>query len=151
MRIRSALITAGLAAGVAGVAGCPADQCAFESPQVSAMPTSCTQVTGQPVTYPLRLCPTCNQTGASCVADLSAAGTTGDIYLDTKVEACSDTTSCGGTACQVNATTCEFTAPAPGTYTVIALDGLTGNTVESQLVVIASGAEFCDLPASSVP
>ena len=76
-----------------------ADECALESPQVSATPGTCTEVASQPVSYPVRLCPTCNQTGATCVPDLSAAGTTGDIYLDIKVEACTDPNSCGGAGC----------------------------------------------------
>jgi Tfp pilus assembly protein PilW len=151
MRIRNALTLVAAAALAAGLAGCPSESCDLESPQVSALPASCTQVAGQPVTYPVRLCPTCNQFGATCVADLSAAATSGDIYLDTKVEACDDPGTCGGPACSINALTCTFTAPAtPGTYTVIALDGLTGQPKESTLTVIAGGAEFCDLPAAGL-
>ena len=51
MEIRSAMTMAALAAVVAGVAGCPADECALESPQVSATPGTCTEVASQPVAY----------------------------------------------------------------------------------------------------
>jgi hypothetical protein len=101
-------------------------------------------VTGQLVSYPVRLCPTCNQFGATCEVTISG----NDIFLDTKVEACDDSSTCGGPACQVNATTCDFTAPAIGDYNVIAPNGLTGGTTEGRLTVIASGPEFCDLPAA---
>ena len=152
MRMRSAVMVAGLAAVGAGLTGCPSDSCPMESPQVSATPGSCIEVAGQPVSYPVRLCPTCNQAGATCVPDLSAAGTTRDIYLDIKVEACSSTSSCGGTACQLNATTCNFTAPTvPDTYRVIVFDGLTETTMTSDLVVVSPGTpESCALPTASL-
>jgi hypothetical protein len=69
----------------------------------------------------------------------------GDIFLDPKVEACMSSASCPP-ACEVNAITCTFTAPAvPGTYTVIAFDPASGTTRESDLVVIPGGAESCSL------
>ncbi|HET8541228.1 MAG TPA: hypothetical protein VFL83_15240 [Anaeromyxobacter sp.] len=156
MRTTTALLVAALAAA-AGLTGCPSDTCPLETPQVNAMPdeTTCVQDAGLPVGYPVQLCPTCNQTGATCVADLSAAraatcpappATCGDIFLDVKVEACTDTTSCGGTACNLNPLTCSFTAPsAAGRYNVITVNGLTGATITTQMDVIPSGPEFCEL------
>lgn len=149
-RIPSAARAATLIAAAAALAGCPSSEpCPLESPQVSAIPGACTEVAGQPVTYPVRLCPTCNQTGASCVVDLSAVGAgSGDIFLDTKVEACTGSGSCPP-SCAVNAISCTFNAPAtPGTYNVIALDGATGQPVESVLFVVAPGTpESCALAA----
>jgi hypothetical protein len=148
--MRSAMTAVALAAGAVGLTGCPADSCPLEAPQVSAVPTSCTEVAGQPVSFPVRLCPTCNQSGATCVADMSAVGTSGDIFLDIKVEACTGSSSCPP-ACQLNAITCTFNAPAsPGPYKVLTFDGATGNTNTSQLVVIAQGAESCALPTAGI-
>ncbi len=149
MRVRSAGIVAVLAAVVVGGAGCPSS-CPLESPQVdpSALPASCTAAAGQPVTYPVRLCPTCNQTSASCDVNLSGVGAgSGPIYLDTKVEACSGSASCPA-SCQTNPIGCTFNAPAmPGTYTVIVYDGTSGNTQQSQLTVTAGGAASCGFTA----
>jgi hypothetical protein len=143
--MRNAFHLAAVAGVAVGLAGCPSETCDLESPQVSALPSSCTQVASQPVSYPVRLCPTCNQFGATC--DVTISGN--EIFVDTKVEACEDSSTCGGPACEVNATTCEFTAPAtPGTYAVIAFDGLTGQPREGDLFVIAGGDEFCDLPVA---
>jgi hypothetical protein len=146
---RNAVLVVALAAVAAG---CDGDTCPTETPQVSALPGSCTELAGQPVSYPVRLCPTCNQTGAICDVDMSAVGAgTGDIFLDPKVEACSDATSCPP-ACELNAITCTFSAPAiAGTYTVIAFDPASGATRESQLEVISSGAESCALAVASGP
>jgi hypothetical protein len=149
MRTRNAAIAAAL---MLAVAGCGDDtSCPTETPQVSALAGSCVQVAGQPVSYPVRLCPTCNQTGATCDVDLSAVGAgSGDIFLDPKVEACMSSASCPP-ACEVNAITCTFTAPStPGFYTVIAFDPVSGTTRESDLEVIASGPESCALAAATL-
>lgn len=125
------------------VAGC-GETCPTEPPQVNALASSCTQIAGEPVSYPVRLCPTCNQTGATCDVDLSRVNTTGEIFLDPKVEACTGSTSCG--ACAVSPLICSFIAPAaPGPYTVIAFDPTTNGTRQATLVVISSGAESCTL------
>lgn len=146
MRIRNVAAVAALALAAAA---CNDETCPTESPEVSALPGSCTELAGEPVIYPVRLCPTCNQTGATCDVDMSAVSTSGDIFLDTKVEACTSSSSCPPT-CEVNAVTCTFMAPStPGTYTVIAYDAATGQTRESQLTVIETGGESCALAAAS--
>ncbi len=153
MRTRNAVLVGTLVAFAAGMAGCPSNQCPMESPQVTAngIPTSCTAVAGQQVTYPVRLCPTCNQTSASCTVDLSAASTSGDIFLDTKVEACTGSSSCPPT-CQTSPISCTFTAPAASAtpYTVTVYDGATGQTQSSQLTVSSSGAASCAFPTASL-
>jgi hypothetical protein len=132
------VVAAGLAA-----AGCNSDKCPTETPQVSGISPSCTEVAGQPVSYPLRLCPTCNQAGATCDVDLSAVNTTQDIFLDPKVETCSSSNSCPP-ACDPNPLLCNFTAPTtPGDYTVTVFDPATNGTRVGRLTVIASGPESC--------
>jgi hypothetical protein len=150
MTIRSAVRVAVLAAVGAGLTGCPSDSCPLESPKVSATPGTCTEVAGQPVSYPVRLCPSCNQTGATCVANLSDVGAgSGSIFLDTKMEACSGGNSCPPPSCDPNPFTCAFTAPStPGTYQVIVVDGATGTPITGQLSVVAPGTpESCVLAA----
>lgn len=147
MRVFRAVLVAAVAAGVVALGGCE-EQCALESPEVQGLPSSCTEVAGQPVSYPVRLCPTCNQTAATCVPDLSAVATSGEIYLDVKVEACVDSTSCAP-GCAPGPLVCSFTAPAtPDTYRIITFDGLTGQTVEADLLVVASGPESCALASA---
>lgn len=142
--MRKPFVIAAVAVGLVAT-GCNEDKCPTESPQVSALAQSCTQRAGEPVTYPVRLCPTCNQTGATCDVDMSAVGNgSGAIFLDPKVEACDVANSCPP-ACELNAINCTFTAPAPGEYTILAFDPTTNATKESTLVVVASGAEFCNL------
>jgi hypothetical protein len=138
--MRSAVGIAALAAIGAGLAGCPSsNSCPLETPQVNALPT-CTEPPNQPVSYPVRLCPTCNQTAASCTVQISGQ----DIFLDLKVEACGDSNSCGGAGCSPGPTVCNFTTPAtPGTYNVTATDA--GGT-QSGTLVVASGPASCTLP-----
>jgi len=142
MKTRIAVTAAAVALFAAGCG----ESCPTESPQVSALAQpGCTEVAGQPVSYPVRLCPTCNQTGATCDVDLSQVGSAGTIFLDPKVEACTGTGGCGP-SCALNTLTCTFTAPAtPGTYTVVAYDPGTNTTRESTMLVIASGPESCPL------
>lgn len=140
MRIRIAVTAAAVALVAAGCG----ESCPTESPQVSALAAGCTQVAGQPVDYPVRLCPTCNQTAASCDVDLSQVGS-GTIFLDPKVEACTGSSGCPP-ACSLNTLTCTFVAPAtPGSYSVLAYDPGSNTTRQSTLLVIASGAESCSL------
>ncbi len=145
MRIRGgALIVAAAAAAGFGLAGCPSSSCPMETPQVNALP-SCTEPPNHALSYPVRLCPTCNQTGASCSVQMSG----NDIFLDLKVEACNDASSCGGAGCNPGPTICSFTTPASeGTYNVTATDA--GGTVNGTLVVSASVPASCQLPTASL-
>jgi hypothetical protein len=134
MRIRNAAVVAVALAAAA----CNEDTCPTESPQVDDL-ADCTQVTGQLVSYPLRLCPTCDQVVSSC--DVEISGST--IFLDPKVETCDPSNSCPPT-CQASPSTCNFTAPAPGDYLVEAYDPASNGTRTGALTVVASGPEFCD-------
>src|SRR5512132_979112 len=99
MRTRDAVV----AAAVAFVAaGCGEDTCPTETPQVSQV-ADCTVRPGAAVSYPVQLCPTCN-------VDLSAVGA-GAIFLDPKVEVCSQGNTCPPT-CEAAAFACTFTAPS---------------------------------------
>ncbi len=148
MRLRSAVTIGIVAAVAAGLTGCPSDSCPLESPQVSATPGTCTAVQGQPVNYPVRLCPACNQTGATCAADVSQAQT-GYIYLDVKMQACSGGNSCPPPSCNANPNSCTFTAPSAGNYTVVISDGQ-GGTISNPLQVVANGTPSCALPAAAL-
>ena len=153
MRMRGWVIVAAAAAAGFGLAGCPSSSCPKESPQVNAggIPTSCTAAAGQPVTYPVRICPTCNQSSATCVVDMSAAATSGDIFLDTKVETCSGSGSCSQ-GCQASPISCTFTAPAASAtpYMVTVFDGGSGTTLTSQLTVTQGGPASCALSAAGI-
>lgn len=145
MKLRNGIAVA-FAALALVVAGCGDDEtsCPTETPQVSALASGCVERAGEPVSFPVRLCPTCNQIGARCDVDLSAVGT-GQIFLDPKVESCESASTCPP-ACDLNTISCSFTAPAaPGTYTVIAFDPATNQTRQADLLVIPSGAESCAL------
>ena len=144
MKVRSAVMLATLAAVAAGLAGCPSDSCPIETPQVNSLPT-CTEPPSRAVSYPVRLCPTCNQTGATCAVQMSGQ----DIFLDIKVEACQDANSCGGAGCAPGPTFCSFTTPAAtGTYNIIATDA--GGTVNGTLVVSATEPASCTLPTAGL-
>ncbi len=121
------------------LAGC-GDKCPTETPQVSALPTSCTAGAGNPVSYPLRLCPTCNQTGITCDVDMSSVGAgSGTIFLDPKAEACETSGSCPP-SCAAQETVCSFTAPGTvGTYKVSVFNPATGSTMEETLQVNVVG------------
>jgi hypothetical protein len=145
MKLRNVVSVAAVALVAAGCGN--EDSCPTESPQIDALAAGCIERAGEPVNFPVRLCPTCNQTDAVCDVDLSAvrAGS-GEIFLDPRVEACTPSSSCSGASCQVSPLTCAFAAPAtPGTYTVIVFDPSTNQTRQSDLVVIPSGAESCVL------
>ena len=147
MKARSAVGMAAFAATVAAAAalsGCPADSCPLETPQVDALPT-CTEPPNQAIAYPVRLCPTCNQTSASCSVQMSGR----DIFLDLKVEACDDPNSCGGAGCFPGPTICSFTTPsAVDTYNVTATDA--GGQVSGTLVVSNTEPASCALPAAGL-
>jgi hypothetical protein len=125
--------------------GC-GEKCKTETPQqVEALPSNCTAIEpGATVTVGIRLCPTCNQTGAVCDVDTSQADAFRRIQLDPQVEACEDVTSCGSAApaCLTNAIPCTFRAPtAPATYTIFAYDPASDQTVEESFVVAPGGTQ----------
>lgn len=136
MRGRNAVVAVALAAVVAG---CNGETCPTETPKVDAIAGSCQQVTNEPVRYPVRLCPTCNQIVSACDVEISG----NRVFLDPRVETCDASTSCPPT-CEANPSACTFAAPAPGEYIVEAYDPGTGSTQTGTLVVVASGPEFCD-------
>jgi len=142
MRIRNAAV----AALALAAAACNDNTCPTESPQVSAL-ADCTEIAGQLVSYPVRLCPTCNQTISSC--DVQISGST--IFLDPKVETCTSSNSCPP-ACQSSPSTCNFTAPTtPGPYTVSVYDPATNATLDGVLTVVApGGAESCDFATAGL-
>ncbi len=143
MKTHDAVMLGILVAVAVGVVGCPSsNSCPLETPQVNALPT-CTEPPNQPVSYPVRLCPTCNQTAASCNVQISGQ----TIFLDLKVEACGDSTSCGGAGCSPGPTVCSFTTPGtPGNYNVTATDA--GGTVSGILVVSSTSPASCALASA---
>jgi hypothetical protein len=143
MRTRSVVLVATLGTVAAALAGCPSStSCPLETPQVTALPT-CTEPPSKDITYPVRLCPTCNQTGATCSVQMSG----NVIFLDLKVEACADAVSCGGAGCAPGPTNCTFTTPATeGNYSVVATDP--GGTVNGTLVVSGTQAASCALASA---
>jgi hypothetical protein len=129
----------------AGAIAC-GDKCPTETPaQVQAI-GSCTAPPGATVSVPVRLCPTCNQTGASCSVDTSQAGT-GYIQLDPTVEACANVSTCSSQApaCEANPLTCTFTVPSGlPTYKLVVFDPSTNQQLMGTLTVSASSAASCE-------
>jgi hypothetical protein len=145
MKLRRMIVIPACAIAV-GLSGCGevTSGCPTETPKVEAFATSgCTATPGSTVTVPLRLCPTCNQTGASCDVDLSEASS-GDIFLDPVVEACESANSCPPT-CDQNAINCSFAAPPPGSYRLVVFDPASDSTIVTTLQVVQSGPTSCAL------
>ena len=111
MTFGKGIAAAALLALAAGLSGC-GEKCNTEPVAKVEEAMSCTATPGARVTLGVRLCPTCNQTGATCEVDTSQAES-GIIQLDPIVEACEDVTSCASPApaCEVNALPCSFDAP----------------------------------------
>lgn len=133
-----------LLAGALVASGC-GTKCPTESPaQVSAI-GSCTAKPGDTVSVPVRLCPTCNQSGATCDVDTSASSS-GIIQLDPTVEACQNVTSCGAptATCETNPLTCTFTVPsnASGRITLLVIDGA-GTQLTGTLDVASNVTPSC--------
>ncbi len=137
MKISHAILAA--AAAIAA-AGCGSEKCPTENPEVSAMPASCAASPGATVGYPLKLCPTCNQTGITCDVDTSGVGVgSGTIFLDPKAEVCESSSSCPP-SCSTQDTVCTFTAPsAQGSYTVSVYNPGSGQTETAPLQVTPGG------------
>jgi hypothetical protein len=143
MRIRTATLAAALAVLAAG---CGNDTCPTESPEVSKL-GSCTASANQTVSFPVVLCPTCNQTLSSCEADLSSVGAgSGTIFLNPVVEACTSSSSCGA-GCSPSTNACTFRTPStPGNYVVSAYDAAHPNTPQiGSLEVVDGGPTSCAL------
>jgi hypothetical protein len=120
--------------------GCPTEAVA----KVDAV-ESCTVAPGTVVDVGVRLCPTCNQTGARCEVDDSAA-TSGYIQLDPTVEACEDVSSCPTPtpACQTAPLECAVRAPSqPGDYDLIVYDPSTNQLLPMGTLTVASGPSSC--------
>ena len=140
MNLRHVIAITVCAAAV-GLSAC-GDKCPTETPQVDAV-ANCTATAGSTVTVPLRLCPTCNQTAASCDVDTSQAASSGIIQLDPVVEACESASSCAP-GCDPNAINCTFAAPSqPGPYDLIVFNPATNSTITKRLDVVASGGTSC--------
>ena len=86
---------------------------------------------GAVVDVGVRLCPTCNQTGATCEVDDSAA-TSGNIQLDpTSRRARTSRAATPTPMCQAAPLECPFTRPAaPGTYELIVYDLATTRSLD---------------------
>jgi hypothetical protein len=128
----------------AGLQGC-GEQCKTEPVAKVDEAESCTAAPGTPVTIGVRLCPTCNQTGASCDVDTSQASSSGIIQLDPIVEACQDVTSCANPSpsCQSAPLPCQFTAPTePGPYSIRAYDSSTNSFETVATLTVEPGAAY---------
>ena len=127
MRKRNALAAAAVAAllGACGKDTCPTTAANAESQDMNG---TC-GAAPQQVSIRLNLCEACSHTAPTCTPDLHAAGpggaNSGDIFLDTKWEICTDNSSCSARACSF--VTCQFSVPG-GTYRVTVL-GSTGTPV----------------------
>jgi predicted small lipoprotein YifL len=128
-------------AAALGLSAC-GEKCPTETPQVDAV-ANCTATAGSTVTVPVRLCPTCNQSAASCDVDLSQATSSGSILLDPVVEACESSNSCPP-GCSLNSINCTFTAPSQlGSYELIVFNPATNTSISKRLDVVASGGTSC--------
>jgi hypothetical protein len=134
----------GAVAVALAVAGCNGgtDSCPTETPDVEGIATDCVVRPGATVSYPIRLCPTCNQFGAVCDAQIDA----GQIFLDPRMEACESSTSCPSPApaCEANPLVCTFIAPTiEATYPVTVIDP--GGTFSGTLTVSSTLPLSCAL------
>jgi hypothetical protein len=131
-----------IAALAAALAACGTnDKCPTQSPKLSQV-ADCTARPGATVNYQLQLCPTCNQSGATCNVQMSGT----DIFLDPTVEACTGSNSCPPPTCDTGVFNCTFTAPtAVGTYNVTVVNGDTGAVVPRTLTVDATASPSCSL------
>jgi hypothetical protein len=140
MTFGKGVAAAALLALAAGLSGC-GEKCNTEPVAKVEEAQSCTAAPGARVTLGVRLCPTCNQTGATCEVDDSQASS-GIIQLDPIVEACEDVTSCASPApaCEVNALPCSFDAPMePDTYDVRVYDPQSNSFPTVATLTVAPG------------
>lgn len=136
-------ITRAIIAAVAALAavGC-GDECPTETPKLDHV-GSCTAQPGATVSYPVQ---TCETLGTACDVDMSGVGNgSGTIFLDPRIQVCDGGgPSCPAT-CSPTQTTCSFTAPAQGSYSVSAFDPCTNQTKTGLLTVDALQTPDCTL------
>jgi hypothetical protein len=146
MKLRRMIVipACAIAVGLSGcgevTSGCPTETVA----KVDAV-ESCTVAPGATVDVGVRLCPTCNQTGAQCDVDDSAA-TEGYIQLDPTVEACESVSSCTTPTplCQTAPLECAVRAPSQtGTYDLLVYDVQTDSLRSMGTLTVASGPSSC--------
>lgn len=148
MRTRIATLALSAAAALAA-AGC-GSKCNDQTPPVSSVPTStCTALTGTPVTMPIHVCPKCDQGSPSCLVHTENVGQ-GQITLEPVSEVCDPNSSCPlvdtstPDSCPFATLNCQFTAPAVGEYTIVVV---TPSAPENRhLTVVASGSTSCGFP-----
>jgi hypothetical protein len=148
-----ALAAAAALVALGGLAGC-GEKCNTEPVARVDDAQSCTVSPGAPVTVGVRLCPTCNQTGATCDVDVSQVSS-GIIQIDPIVEACEDVTSCPSPtpSCQVAPLPCSFTAPTtPDVYDIRVYDTATNTFPTVATLTVAPGAAAsCAFASASAP
>jgi hypothetical protein len=145
LRRMIAIPACAIAVGLSGcgevTSGCPTETVA----KVEEV-ESCTVAPGATVSVGVRLCPTCNQTGAQCDVDDSAALASQYIQLDPTVEACEDVSSCQTPTpvCQAAPLECAVRAPSqPGTYDLLVYDVQTDQLRSMGTLTVASGPSSC--------
>jgi hypothetical protein len=150
MTFKKACAAAAVVALAGGLSGC-GNKCNTEPVAKVDQAQNCTAAPGATVTIGVRLCPTCNQTGATCDVDTSQASS-GIIQLDPIVEACEDVTSCQSSqpACQNNPLGCTFQAPmTPDIYQVRVYDPQSNTFPTVATLTVGSGPASCAFGAGS--
>jgi hypothetical protein len=143
MRTRTRTTLLALSAALAVLAaGCgSSNSCTDATPEVSAVPASCTAVAGSSVTMPVHVCPKCDQSFPAC--DVHPLNGT-QLVLEPVSQVCDPNSSCpvvDPATCPFATLNCTFTAPAAGTYQLVVVtpEGAT----QRDLVVVASGSTSC--------
>jgi hypothetical protein len=144
MKLRR-VIAIGACAAAVGLSAC-GEKCPTETVAKVDEVQSCTVAPGSAVNVGLRLCPTCNQSGATCEVDDSAAATSGIIQLDPTVEACEQVSSCPTPTpmCEAAPLQCPVRAPAePGSYDLMVYDAATNQFRQMGTLTVAAGPSSC--------
>lgn len=142
---RSLTLVLAAAAAVAA-AGC-GSTCHDSTPAVSAVPSSCTAPAGAPVTVPVHVCPSCDQSMPTC--DVRFQG--GTFVLEPVSQVCDQNPSCpivDPSSCPFQTMDCQFTAPTPGggpsSFPVVVVTS--GPQVQFTLTVSGSGSTPVSCP-----
>jgi hypothetical protein len=126
------------AAAAVSAAGC-GSKCHDSTPAVSAAPTACTAPAGAPVTVPVHVCPSCDQSMPTC--DVRSQG--GTFVLEPVSQVCDQNPSCpivDPSSCPFQTMDCQFTAPTPtdvSTFPVVIVTS--GPQVQFTLTVSGTG------------